>query len=153
MGKGHAISLSNDLDDTDEIGEKNRDANQNSISMKEIININNNYLDDLDPKFKNSVGDFINELNGHLNGIQLSNEQKKILEKQIEGIVGEITNITSCKKIILDFFTDSTKSASGYNNEAIECYDKAIEINPQDDDAYNNKGLSLYHLGNYNEDY
>ncbi|MBA2268751.1 MAG: tetratricopeptide repeat protein, partial [Nitrosopumilus sp.] len=37
------------------------------------------------------------------------------------------------------------------NQEAIACYDKAIEINPQYADAYNNKGLSLYYLGDYQE--
>ncbi|HKX96206.1 MAG TPA: tetratricopeptide repeat protein, partial [Candidatus Nitrosocosmicus sp.] len=35
----------------------------------------------------------------------------------------------------------------GDNQEAIACYDKAIEINPQYADAYNNKGLSLYYIG------
>ena len=31
----------------------------------------------------------------------------------------------------------------GNNDEAIECYDKALEINPQNADAYYKKGLSL----------
>jgi tetratricopeptide (TPR) repeat protein len=42
-------------------------------------------------------------------------------------------------------------SVTGNNQEAIACYDKAIEINPQYADAYNNKGLSLYYLGNNQE--
>jgi tetratricopeptide (TPR) repeat protein len=39
----------------------------------------------------------------------------------------------------------------GNNDEAIECYDKALEINPQNADAYYKKGLSLYYLGNNDE--
>ncbi len=33
----------------------------------------------------------------------------------------------------------------------IACYDKAIEINPEFSYTHNNKGLSLYYLGSYNE--
>ena len=42
-------------------------------------------------------------------------------------------------------------SVTGNIQEAITCYDKAIEINPQYADAYNNKGLSLYYLGDNQE--
>ena len=35
--------------------------------------------------------------------------------------------------------------------EAIECYDKALEINPQNADAYYNKGLSLSTIEKYAE--
>jgi tetratricopeptide (TPR) repeat protein len=35
--------------------------------------------------------------------------------------------------------------------EAIECYDKALELNSEFACAYNNKGLSLYYLGDNNE--
>ena len=35
--------------------------------------------------------------------------------------------------------------------KTIACYDKAIEVNPENADAYNNKGLSLYLLRSYNE--
>ncbi|CAK86537.1 unnamed protein product, partial (macronuclear) [Paramecium tetraurelia] len=35
--------------------------------------------------------------------------------------------------------------------EAIECYDKAISINPNYDDAWYNKGLALYNLNKYQE--
>jgi len=39
----------------------------------------------------------------------------------------------------------------GNYEEAIKTYDKAIEINPQDSDAWYNKGLCLAHLGKYKE--
>ncbi len=34
------------------------------------------------------------------------------------------------------------------HQEAIECYNKSIELNPNDSDAYFNKGIAL---GNYDE--
>jgi tetratricopeptide (TPR) repeat protein len=34
--------------------------------------------------------------------------------------------------------------------QAIECYDKAIQINPNNAGAYNNIGLVLYDLNKYN---
>ena len=35
--------------------------------------------------------------------------------------------------------------------EAIECYDKAIQINPNYSEAFNNKGLALGDLNKYEE--
>lgn len=35
--------------------------------------------------------------------------------------------------------------------KAIECYEKALEIDPKYTDAWNNKGRSLYHLRKYKE--
>ncbi|AEF95692.1 tetratricopeptide repeat protein [Methanotorris igneus] len=40
---------------------------------------------------------------------------------------------------------------SGKYLEAIECYDKALEIEPDFVEAWNNKGLALYELGRYSE--
>jgi tetratricopeptide (TPR) repeat protein len=37
------------------------------------------------------------------------------------------------------------------SDEAIKAYDKAIEINPQDSDAWDNKGIALYILNKYDE--
>ena len=39
----------------------------------------------------------------------------------------------------------------GKYDEAIKCYDKAIEIDPNDADVWNNKGLALNSLGNNDE--
>ena len=39
----------------------------------------------------------------------------------------------------------------GKYDEAIKCYDKAIEIDPDDADTWNNKGLALNSLGNDDE--
>jgi tetratricopeptide (TPR) repeat protein len=35
--------------------------------------------------------------------------------------------------------------------EAIECYNKAIELRSRYAEAMNNKGTSLYHMGRYEE--
>ncbi|MER5190117.1 MAG: tetratricopeptide repeat protein [Candidatus Nitrosocosmicus sp.] len=141
-----------DEDNTNKDGSnKYKDPNQNNNITTENISINKNHLDSLDPKFKNSIEDFIKVLNGHLNDVQLSKEQKKLLEKQIEDMAMEIKKIPSYKKIESDLCTDSTKSSSGYNNQAIECCDKALEINHMSNDDHYNKGLSLYYLGDYNQ--
>jgi protein O-GlcNAc transferase len=42
-------------------------------------------------------------------------------------------------------------SAIGRHIEAIDCYNKAIEINPLDAAALTNKGIELDELGNYEE--
>jgi len=39
----------------------------------------------------------------------------------------------------------------GKYDEAIECYDKAIEIDPNNPVVWNNKGLALYHLDKHEE--
>ena len=39
----------------------------------------------------------------------------------------------------------------GKYNEAIEYYDKALEIDPENAEALNNKGVALDDLGKYNE--
>jgi tetratricopeptide (TPR) repeat protein len=39
----------------------------------------------------------------------------------------------------------------GKYQEAIECYDKALEIDAKDAYAWNNKGLALGSLGKYEE--
>jgi tetratricopeptide (TPR) repeat protein len=39
----------------------------------------------------------------------------------------------------------------GKYDEAIQCYDKAIEIDPKHVYAWYNKGLALYYMGKYEE--
>ena len=152
MDKGHEIGFSDEQENTNRVREnKNENLDLMGITTKEIININKKYLNDLEPPFKNSIKDFVKVLNDHLNDVQISIDQKKLLEKQIEGIVKEIKNIPIYKKIPNNVFTDSKKSIHGNNNEAIACYDKALEIDPMNADAYNNKDLSQYYLG-YNDE-
>jgi tetratricopeptide (TPR) repeat protein len=47
--------------------------------------------------------------------------------------------------------TGNTHYRCGRNNEAIECYDKAIEIDPNYTSAWNGKGLVLKRLKKYDE--
>jgi tetratricopeptide (TPR) repeat protein len=72
--------------------------------------------------------------------------------KEVQGIkVGELQiskDDLSLKKIILKgnehYFKDEFK-------QAIECYDKALEIDPKNADAWNNKGGALGSLGKHEE--
>ena len=87
MDKGHNVSLSNDQENANEIDKDViEDVCLSGITNEEIININKNYLDDLEPAFKNTIENFVQSLNGHLNDVQISKDQKKLLEKQIEGL-------------------------------------------------------------------
>jgi tetratricopeptide (TPR) repeat protein len=122
----------------------------NNISINEIVNIDKSYLDELDPKFKNSIEEFVKLLNIHLSEIPVTNEQKILFEKQIEGIVTEIKNIPSCKKTQNNLPINSEKLSNENNRDPIACDGRALETEPQDADAYNNKGLSLYNLGDNN---
>ena len=108
MDKGHNVSLSHDQENANEIDKDViEDVCLSGITNEEIININKNYLDDLEPAFKNTIENFVQSLNGHLNDVQISKDQKKLLEKQIEGLALEIKNIPSYKKIQNEDFIKS----------------------------------------------
>jgi tetratricopeptide (TPR) repeat protein len=62
------------------------------------------------------------------------NSKKKINKKEIKWLI---------KGLSLDI--------NGKYKEAIECYDKALEINPESADALNNKGAALDDIGKYEE--
>jgi tetratricopeptide (TPR) repeat protein len=108
-------------------------------------------LDALDSKFKNSIEEFIKKLNSHLIDVSISIEQKKALEDQIEGMAKRIKEIPINKMIEKEILSDSMQSFSQDNNKPIPCDHKEMEINPENADAYNNKGISLYYSGKYNE--
>ncbi|MGN6709465.1 MAG: tetratricopeptide repeat protein, partial [Candidatus Nitrosocosmicus sp.] len=212
MDRNYINHISNDKDESDNSDDIKdyKDIYQNNSLKKKNLNIDENHFTNLDPKFKNSIGDFIGVLNDHLNDVNISKEQKQLLEKQIEEMTLVLKKIsTSVEDNIPDSSenpeilppstinepsNDSIPTFSGsidpqygqkrqqheyrsinkpiepdlknavdyYNkgislsylgsyNEAIACYDKAIELNPEYSDAYNNKGISLYYLGSYNE--
>jgi tetratricopeptide (TPR) repeat protein len=142
-------------DDKDDISKNttNKDiaTNQNNSTIKYNISIEKNHLDSLDPKFKNSIEEFIRVLNGHLDDAQVSKDQKKLLEKQIEGLALEIKNIPPYKKIQDNPKTDFTQSINKNKDGDIECCDKVIEINPQNADAYYNKAQALSTIEKYAE--
>ena len=66
----------------------------------------------------------------------------------------KIKNIPSYKKIQDNPITDFTQSINKNNDGDIECYDKALEINPQNADAYYNKGsIIINDLEKYDRGY
>ncbi|MGN6630323.1 MAG: tetratricopeptide repeat protein [Candidatus Nitrosocosmicus sp.] len=212
MDRNYINHISNDKDESDNSDDIKdyKDIYQNNSLKKKNLNIDENHFTNLDPKFKNSIGDFIGVLNDHLNDVNISKEQKQLLEKQIEEMTLVLKKIsTSVEDNIPDSSenpeilppstinepsNDSIPTFSGsidpqygqqrqqheyrsinkpiepdlknavdyYNkgislyylgsyNEAIACYDKAIELNPDYTDAYYNKGLLLNHLGDHNQ--
>ena len=104
-----------------DISNKNTDNNKKNSAIKDSININKDHLHNLDPNIRNSIEEFIKNLNGHLKDIQITKEQKKSIEKQIEEIAKEIP---SYKKIQNDFSEDSVKSSKESNSDPIACYDR-----------------------------
>jgi tetratricopeptide (TPR) repeat protein len=80
------------------------------------------------------------------NVIKLNTIEKMINLKDIEN------NLDNSSKII--FYANViglSYDESGRNEEALDFYDKALEINPNIADAYSNKGNSLSKLGRYDE--
>ena len=108
-----------------DISNKNTDNNKKNSAIKDSININKDHLHNLDPKIRNSIEEFIKNLNCHLNDIQITKEQKKSIEKQIEEIAKEIH---SYKKIQNDFPEDSVKSSNESSSDPIACYDRSAEV-------------------------
>jgi tetratricopeptide (TPR) repeat protein len=142
-------------DNQDKYGKDNANKDthihQKNITTNEGININKNYLDDLDSNFKNTIEEFIKKLNSNLIDVSIPQEQRKALENQIEEIARKIKEIPINKKTQNDIPTDLLQSFSQDNNKPIPCNHKDLEINPENADEYNNKGLSLYYLGDNNE--
>jgi tetratricopeptide (TPR) repeat protein len=142
-------------DNQDKYGKDNANKDthihQKNITTNEGININKNYLDDLDSNFKNTIEEFIKKLNSNLIDVSIPQEQRKALENQIEEIARKIKEIPINKKTQNDIPTDLLQSFSQDNNKPIPCNHKDLEINPENADEYNNKGLSLYYGGKYNE--
>lgn len=153
MDIDHPIHLPDNQDISgDDLNNDNyKDFNSRDNSMDGGISINKNYLEDLDPALKSSIEEFIKTLNGHLIDISLPKEQKKALESHIEGITVKIKDIPNNKKPQNDLPLDPVKSKSEDNDKHIAGDDKTLDINPQNADAYNNKGLSLYYSGNHME--
>ena len=98
------------------ISNKNADSIKKNSIIKDSININKDHLYNLDPNIRNSIEVFIKNLNGHLNDIPVTKEQKRSIEKQIEEIAKEIKEIPSYKKIQNDHSKDSAKSTNESNN-------------------------------------
>ncbi|HYZ96412.1 MAG TPA: tetratricopeptide repeat protein, partial [Nitrososphaeraceae archaeon] len=145
------LSDSQDKSSSDDNTDKGTHIHQKNIATNEVININKNDLDDLDSNFKNTIEEFIEKLNNNLINVSIPKEQRKALENQIEEMARKIKEIPINKKTQNTISTDSIQSFSQDNNKPIPCNHKDLEINPENADAYNNKGLSLYYSGNYNE--
>ena len=70
------------------------------------------------------------------------------VKKAIEDIQYEANRERKISQLLADAYDEYLK---GSYEDAIKCYDKVIEINPEDDKAYNNKGIALANLGKYED--
>jgi serine/threonine protein kinase len=75
------------------------------------------------------------------------------LEKLLKRETGEVLNPPELKELEVQEWNN--KGLSLYNlgrfDEAILCYNKALEIDPRETIAWSNKGLSLHKLGRFDE--
>ncbi|MDE0146477.1 MAG: tetratricopeptide repeat protein [Nitrospira sp.] len=67
------------------------------------------------------------------------------------GIFGYIQNQEKHQPAYTEFYIGLTFQDQGKHEEAIKHYDEAIRINPQDADAYNNRGNAKFVLGLHRE--
>ena len=84
---------------------------------------------------------------------QTFEELRAALEQLLKGQTGETVKIPT--PVDFEGWEWSNKGLSlnnlGRFNEAIKCFDTALEINPRDTVAWNDKGTSFYSLGRFNE--
>jgi hypothetical protein len=101
LDRNYINHISNDNDESDNSDDITdyKDIYQNNSLKKKNLKINENNFTNLDPKFKNSIGDFIGVLNDHLNDVNISKEQKQLLEKQIEEMTLVLQKISSSSSI------------------------------------------------------
>ncbi|HEY6534227.1 MAG TPA: tetratricopeptide repeat protein [Candidatus Nitrosocosmicus sp.] len=144
MDKNYINEIS---DEKPYLNKKNIDASNDLRSTHETKNGNTKKGFDVIPKLSASVKDFIHILNYDLDNLNITIERKEQLEEQLEFILKKIKNIpideNKQKEIVIPI--------NDNNNEAIECYNKALEINPQNADAFFNKAQALSTLEKYSE--
>ncbi|WP_148686322.1 tetratricopeptide repeat protein [Candidatus Nitrosocosmicus hydrocola] len=136
---------------------KNEDGSFDNSDNDIPISINKNSYKMLNPELQDAFGEITEILNEKIKSISLSIEHKNSIQEHIEELGLLMRSIpsndlgstkTAIEPPIEKLAEDPTPDIS-YNATA-EIENK-IEINPQYADAYNNKGLSLYYLGNNQE--
>ena len=84
---------------------------------------------------------------------QTFREARKDLEPFLQRQTGEVIIFPQGKELEIWEWINKGVSLDnlGRYEEAIRCYEKALELDPSDDAAWHNKGGSLHHLGLYEE--
>ena len=108
-------------------------------SYKDSENTNNGDIQKA-TETKQQTGQVLDELN------RIEKEEGIEIQEITVGETQITKNELSLKEIILEGNEHYYKNEY---DEAIECYDKALEINPNHADALNNKGMSLHEVGKY----
>ncbi|CAD8215340.1 unnamed protein product [Paramecium octaurelia] len=122
--------------------------------QKQII-----YLNEILVTIKNMVTDLTQSSNERISDDEIKNEIKNDIKNEIKNEIKNKIKIKELQDEIQDkkeqkiiecerFFNEgqALQSLNKYE-EAIECYDKAIAINPNYDVAWNSKGKLLYYSG------
>jgi tetratricopeptide (TPR) repeat protein len=79
-------------------------------------------------------------------------ELRKALEPLYHGLTGRSVEVPRIDKTAAFWNAKGgSLAALGRYDEAIRCYEKALEIDPRETAAWNNKGISLDALGQYDE--
>jgi tetratricopeptide (TPR) repeat protein len=113
------------------------------------ISIADNYLENLEPSLRNSIDDITAIINTNLGNYDISSKHKASIQTQIEGLANLIKSIP--RKTNNAIIPDDSAYSNNDDQKPVSSLDQTDEINPQYADAYNNKGLSLYYLGNNQE--
>ena len=113
------------------------------------VSIEDNYLENLDPSLRNSIDDITAIINTKLGNYDISTKHKASIQTQIEVLADLIKSIP--RKTDNAITTNDSALSNNDDQNTVTSLDQTAEINPQYADAYNNKGLSLYYLGNNQE--
>ena len=127
----------------------NNEANIDNTADDSGSPIKDDSLENLDPSLRNSIDDITAILNAKIRNSDISTKHKESIETQIEVLANLIKSIPS--NASNTSIKDSSTNSKNDDQQTFTSFEQKTEINPQYADAYNNKGLSLYYLGNNQE--
>ncbi len=119
------INISNNTGDTIGVGVSG-DGNiiGKNITIGGSIIINKNILNSIDPRFKNSIGEFEKIINEKLKVIPVPEDSKKYFQENVEKLAKEVKDVNPYQVLQDEDKADSIKSY------LINITDKIVELSP-----------------------